>query len=49
MNLDCLNTIIRDNLAIHIDLTDTKSWDLNIDLTLNSLTKWKNAIFAWSV
>ena len=44
MNLECLNTIIKDNLAIHIDLTNLKSWDLNTGLTSISLTKWKNAI-----
>ncbi len=44
MNLECLNDIITDNLAIHIDLTELKSWNLNTGLTCFSLTKWKNAI-----
>ena len=44
MNLDCLNNIITNNLAIHIDLTNLKSWDLNTGLTSFSLTKWSNAI-----
>lgn len=43
MNLDCLNDIISDNLAIHIDLTDINSWDLNSGLTSYSLTKWSGA------
>jgi len=44
MNLECLNDIITNNLAIHIDLTDLKSWNLNTGLTAFSLTKWNNAI-----
>lgn len=44
MNLECLNDIITDNLAIHIDLTDVKSWvDWNTGLTAFSLTKWSGA------
>ena len=43
MNLECLNDIIKENLAIHIDISDDKSWDLNTGLTSVSLTKWKNA------
>lgn len=43
MDLNCLNDIITDNLAIHIDLTDLDSWDLNTGLTAISLTKWYNA------
>jgi hypothetical protein len=43
MNLECLNTIITDNLAIHIDLTNLKSWNLNTGFTSFSLTKWKKA------
>jgi len=43
MNLECLNDIIKDNLAIHIDISDDKSWDLNSGLTSISLSKWKNA------
>ncbi len=45
MNLECLNGIITDNLAIHIDLTNIKSWkDWNTGLTAFSLTKWTGAI-----
>jgi len=44
MNLKCLDNIITDGLAIHIDITKFKSWDLNSGLTVNSLSKWKNAI-----
>lgn len=44
MDLNCLNGIITNNLAIHIDLTDENSWDLNTGYTSVSLTKWKNAI-----
>ena len=43
MNLECLNDIISDNLAIHIDLTNLKSWNLNTGLTAFSLTKWSGA------
>lgn len=44
MNLECLNDIITDNLAIHIDLTSLKSWDLNTGFTSISLTKWSGAV-----
>ena len=44
MNLECLNDIITSNLAIHIDLTDLNSWDLNTGLTSFSLTKWSGSI-----
>ena len=44
MNLECLNDIITSNLAIHIDLTDLNSWDLNTGLTSFSLTKWNDAV-----
>lgn len=44
MNLECSNNIITSNLAIHIDLTNLKSWDLNTGLTSFSLTKWSGAI-----
>lgn len=43
MNLECLNDIITSNLAVHIDLTNIKSWNLNTGLTLISLTKWNQA------
>jgi hypothetical protein len=45
MNLECLNGIITNNLAIHIDLTNVKSWiDFNTGLTTISLNKWTNAV-----
>jgi len=44
MNLECLNGIITDNLAIQIDLTKLGSWDLNSGLTSYSLTKWAGAV-----
>lgn len=43
MNLSCLNDIITKNLAIHVDLSDNNSWNLNTGLTVTSLTKWYNA------
>lgn len=43
MNLECLNDIIKDRLAIHIDLSDQNSWNLNTGLTATSLTQWTNA------
>ena len=43
MNLECLNDIIRQNLAIYIDLTSLNSWDLNSGFTSISLTKWSGA------
>jgi uncharacterized membrane protein len=39
-DLSCLNTIIPDNLAAHIDITSLKSWNLNTGFTSVSLTKW---------
>jgi len=44
MDLNCLNGIITDNLAIHIDLTDENSWNLNTGFTSISLNKWQNAV-----
>jgi hypothetical protein len=44
MNLNCLNNIISENLAINIDLSNVKSWNLNSGFTSTSLTKWSNAI-----
>jgi hypothetical protein len=44
MNLECLNTIVVDNLAVHIDLSNLWSWNLNTGLSVNSLTKWNNAV-----
>jgi hypothetical protein len=43
-NLKCLSTIITNNLAVHIDISDNKSWNLNTGHTVISLSKWKNAI-----
>jgi len=43
MNLECLNNIITDHLAIYIDLTDIRSWNLNSGFTSHSLTKWSGA------
>ncbi len=43
-DLSCLNTIITDDLAMHIDLSNIKSWNLNTGFTSVSLTKWKEAI-----
>lgn len=44
MNLECLNNIITDHLAIYIDLTNIKSWNLNSGFTSYSLTKWSGAV-----
>ena len=44
MDLECLKGIITDNLAIQIDLTQLKSWNLNPDFTAFSLTKWAGAV-----
>lgn len=44
MNLECLDDIITDNLAIQIDLTKLKSWNLNTGFTAFSLTKWAGAV-----
>lgn len=43
MNIECLNTIIKDRLAIHIDASDINSWNLNSGFTSISLTKWAGA------
>lgn len=40
MNLECLNNIITDELAINIDISNIKSWDLNENYVVSSLTKW---------
>lgn len=44
MNLECLNDIIKRRLAIHIDISDEDSWNLNTGLTATSLTEWTNAV-----
>jgi hypothetical protein len=43
MNLECLSGIIKDGLAIHIDITDEKSWNLNTGFTSVSLNQWSGA------
>jgi hypothetical protein len=43
-NLKCLNTIITNNLAVHIDISNASSWNLNTGYTVVSLTKWKDAV-----
>lgn len=42
-DLNCLKTIITDNLAVYIDLTNIKSWNLNTGFTSISLSKWNGA------
>ena len=44
MNLDCLNGVITDGLAIHIDISDIDSWNLNTGFTSISLSQWSGAI-----
>jgi hypothetical protein len=44
MNLECLNTIITNNLSICIDLNDTRSWRYFTGFTLFSVTKWVGAV-----
>ena len=44
MDLNCINDIVTNNLAIEIDLNNSNSWNLNTGLTVNSLTKWSEAI-----
>ena len=43
MDLTCLNGIITDNLAVYIDISNSKSWNLNTGYTLTSLNQWKSA------
>jgi hypothetical protein len=43
MNLECLTDIIEDGLAIHIDISDSNSWDLNTGLSSISLSQWSGA------
>jgi len=43
MNLDCLNDVITNGLAIHIDISDIDSWNLNTGFTSVSLTQWAGA------
>lgn len=43
MDLNCLNDIVTDQLAIDIDINNSNSWNLNTGLTVNSLCKWSNA------
>lgn len=44
MDLTCLNTVIKENLGVHIDISDTNSWNLNTGYTVNSLISYDNAI-----
>lgn len=44
MNLDCMNTVISNNLVAYFDVTNINSWNLNTGLSINSLTKWSDAI-----
>lgn len=44
MNLECLCTVIPNNLAINIDLTDSRSWINFTGYTLLSTTKWVGAV-----
>jgi hypothetical protein len=43
MDLNCSDGIINKNLAVNIDVSDEKSWDLNSGYTVNSLIKWLGA------
>lgn len=43
-NLKCLNTIITNNLAVHIDISNSLSWSLNPSFNVVSLSKWKDAV-----
>jgi len=42
-NLNCLSTVVTDGLAIYIDISDSRSWNLNTGLTSVSITEWDNA------
>ena len=42
-NLKCLNSIISNGLAVHIDLTSQESWNLNPEYTSVSINEWKYA------
>lgn len=42
-NLRCLDTIILDDLVIQIDLSDSRSWNLNTGLTGTSISRWSGA------
>jgi hypothetical protein len=44
MDLTCIDGIITDNLAVYIDLSNSKSWDLNTGYTVTSLNQWKYAV-----
>ena len=43
MNLNCLNTIITDNLVVNIDISKLNSWNLNNELSVISLNRWNNS------
>lgn len=44
MNLNCNRNIINDGLAIDIDITDSKCWLFDPNLTLKSNIKWNESI-----
>lgn len=44
MNLNCLNDIISNDLIVNIDINNIKSWNLNTGLTVNTISKWANAV-----
>lgn len=37
----CNDGIIKDELILNIDISDSESWDLNNDLILNNLARWE--------
>jgi hypothetical protein len=44
MNLFCTNGLINKNLAVHIDVTNEKSWNGNTEFSVISLNQWTNTI-----
>lgn len=42
-DLSCKTTIVTKNLALHFDINDIESWDMNTGLSVNSLTEWNGA------
>ena len=44
MSLNCMNTIISNNLVACFDITNINSWNSNTGLSINSLTKWDGAV-----
>lgn len=43
MDLECLSGIVENGLAIHIDISDQRSWNLNTGFTSVSLNQWSGA------